>query len=129
MGYMPLSIYIAAGGALGALGRYGLGHLVTMMAGHGFPYGTLCANILGSLIMGILISSFALFWDVPQQYKAFMTIGFLGAFTTFSTFSLDTVTLIERGALMSAFVYVLLSVLVSIGALFCGMWFVRTVYS
>jgi CrcB protein len=94
-----------------------------------FPYGTMIVNIVGSFIMGLLISFFALVWEPPQALKAFLTVGLLGAMTTFSTFSLDTVVLFERNEHVAGLFYVALSVIASITALFAGMAIVRACVS
>lgn len=114
-------LYVAAGGALGAVGRYGIMNMIGALFGHGFPFGTLAVNILGSLILGAGIEASALAWSPSPEIRAMLLIGFLGAFTTFSAFSLDTVTLITRGETSAAFLYVATSVVVSIGALWAGM--------
>lgn len=118
-------IYIAIGGALGAVARHGVNVASLKWGGMDFPYGTLTANILGSFLMGALIAALAHGWDIPTHFKSLLTVGFLGAFTTFSTFSLDAVTLYERGALLSAGLYIAASVILSIAALFAGMLLVR----
>lgn len=116
---------IAAGGALGAVSRYGISLAAGHLIGHGFPWGTLIVNVAGSFIMGILIAIFAHFWHPPNALRLFFVTGFLGGFTTFSTFSLDIVTLYERGEIVSAVLYGTASVALSIGALFAGMALVR----
>jgi CrcB protein len=116
---------VGFGGALGAMARYGFGHMLMGILGTAFPYCTLCVNILGSFLMGVLITSFAMFSDMSENLKLFMTAGFLGAFTTFSAFSFDTVTLFERGAIWQAVFYVLASVTISIVGLLVGMFCVK----
>ncbi len=116
---------IAAGGAVGALARYGVQNLSVFFLGHGFPWGTMIANIAGSFLMGIMIAWFAHFWQPSHSLKLFLITGCLGAFTTFSTFSLDFVTLIERSAFLNAFLYLSGSVILSIGALFAGLSLIR----
>lgn len=118
---------IALGGALGALARHGVNVTATHIVGHGFPWGTLAANIMGSFFMGLLIASLAHFWQPSPAIKSMLVTGFLGAFTTFSTFSLDTVTLWERGALLQAGGYMAASVIFSITALIAGMLIVRSI--
>jgi CrcB protein len=118
---------IAAGGAIGAVLRHFLNSAVIGMVGGNFPWGILTINILGSLVMGLLIGFFAQFYDPGQTVKAFLTVGVLGGFTTFSSFSLDTVMLFERGAFMQAAAYVGASVFVSLAALAGGMYLMRTV--
>ncbi len=122
---MKLLLAIAAGGALGAVGRYATANLVGRLLGHGFPFGTIAVNVVGSLILGALIEFMALKWNVGLELRAFLVIGVLGAFTTFSAFSLDTVVLFERGDLGAAFVYVMASVVLSIAALFAGLYLIR----
>ena len=94
-----------------------------------YPFGTLTVNIVGSLIMGLLIGWFAHKADPGQSWRLFMTTGILGGFTTFSAFSLDAVSLYERGQLAVALVYVGASVIVSISALFGGLLVVRTMFT
>ncbi len=114
-------LYVAAGGALGAVGRYGVMNAIGAMFGHGFPFGTLIVNIAGSLILGAGIEASALVWSPSPEIRAMLVVGFLGAFTTFSAFSLDTVTLITRGETVAAVMYIAASVVLSIGALWAGM--------
>lgn len=118
---------VAAGGALGAVGRYlvmsGVGHVI----GHGFPWGTLAVNIVGSFAMGVLIELLALVWSPPAELRALLVVGFLGAFTTFSTFSLDAWILVQRGATLAAAGYVAASVLLCVGGLVAGLHAARAV--
>lgn len=116
---------IALGGAVGAVGRHFVAGQVTQYFGTAFPLGTLTVNVLGSFIMGCLIESMALVWSPGSELRAFLTVGMLGAFTTFSTFSLEVVLLAERGAFFSVLAYIVLSVLLSVGALFLAMQLVR----
>ena len=124
---MNMILSIAAGGAIGAVGRYltmaGIGQWI----GHGFPYGTLVVNIIGSLVLGSLIEIFALTWSPSQELRAFFVVGVLGAFTTFSAFSLDVVALIERGEFLPAASYIIVSVVLSVAALFLGMMIFRQI--
>ncbi len=117
---------IAAGGALGAVMRYGVNVLSFHTLGHNFPYGTLIVNILGSFLMGILIATFAHFWQPSKHVHFFLITGFLGAFTTFSTFSLDVSALFERGAYLATGGYMAASIILSITALFAGLALIRT---
>ena len=123
---MNVILAVAAGGALGAVGRYLLVVQVGHWLGTGFPYGTMVANVLGSFIMGALIETMALVWSTSLELRAFLTVGVLGAFTTFSTFSMDVALLVERGAFGPAFLYVLSSVVLSIAALFAAMHLFRS---
>ena len=126
---MNMILAIAGGGAIGAVLRHFFGVFSLKIIGTGFPYGTLSVNIIGSFVMGALIAYFAHHWSPSQEVKAFLTVGILGAFTTFSTFSLDAVTLWERGEQLGAFLYVLASVVLSIMALFAGLFIIRQIYT
>ena len=116
---------IAIGGALGAVGRHLVGAHMLRMLGSGFPWGTVTVNVVGSFVLGALIETMALRWSVGPELRAFMTVGVLGAFTSFSAFSLDVAVLSGRGALVPAGLYVIASVSLSILALFFGLWLFR----
>lgn len=120
--------YVAADGSMGAVARYGFDAIMMMMLGTGFPYATFITNILGSFLMGILIESFALFWNPGAALQVFLTTGFLAAFTTFSTFSLDFVNFYQRGDIGHALIYLIGSVLLSISALFLGLYLTRSFF-
>jgi fluoride exporter len=118
-----LAVFIGAG--IGGTLRHAVNEAALRMVGAGFPVATLGVNIIGSLVMGLFVGWFALRFDPGQEWRLFLTTGLLGGFTTFSTFSLDTAVMIERGAGALALAYVLLSVFLSIGALFVGLALVR----
>ena len=122
-------VSIATGGALGALARHGVNVAAVHAFGHGFPWGTLIVNILGSFLMGALIGLLGQFWQPSDTVRIFMVTGFLGAFTTFSTFSLDAVTLWGRGEVWYAGSYMLGSVILSVAALMAGLWVIRSFVS
>ncbi|MBN8520717.1 MAG: fluoride efflux transporter CrcB [Alphaproteobacteria bacterium] len=124
---MPSFLYVAAGGAMGAVLRYVLGDLVTRMVGQGFPWGTLMINILGSFLMGVVVAGWNKMPSLPPEGYLFLAVGILGGFTTFSTFSLEAVQLWEQGNVAACFIYVMASVLVSILALMGAMLWVRSV--
>jgi CrcB protein len=125
MGYLGYLI-VFLGGGLGAALRHGINILSLRILGAAFPYATLFENVSGSLVMGLLAGYFAFkSGDVSQQWRLFLTTGILGGYTTFSTFSLDTALLYERGALGLAALYVVGSVALSIGGLFAGLALVR----
>lgn len=124
---MKLILAIAAGGALGAVARHFVSVQAAAWFGSSFPIGTLTVNVVGSFIMGVLVETMALAWSTSGELRAFLTVGILGAFTTFSTFSLDVATLVERGETLSAGLYVAASVVLSIGALFLGLAVMRAV--
>lgn len=120
-------IAVAAGGAVGATLRHAVNQLAWHVLGAGFPWGTLTINILGSFAMGALAGAFALFWDASQTVRLFLAVGVLGGFTTFSAFSLDAVLLFQKGQTGEAVLYVLASVLLSLGALCAGMILIRMI--
>ena len=122
---MKLMLAVAAGGALGSLARYLLSGQVGRLLGIGFPWGTLVVNILGSFVMGVLVELLALRWSVSPELRAFLTVGILGGFTTFSAFSLEVALLLERGQTVAAATYVVASVALSVGALFLGLMLLR----
>lgn len=117
---------IGLGGAIGAIMRHGVNVASMKFFGDGFPWGTLSVNVLGSFVMGVLIAIFAHYWQPSPALRVFLVTGLLGAFTTFSTFSLDASVLYERGALAPAAFYVMGSVVLSIGALFMGLMIIRS---
>ena len=116
---------IAIGGAVGSLARYFVASTVQSAAWPGFPWGIFVVNVTGGLIMGIVTALGALKLSYTPEIRAFLTVGILGGYTTFSTFSLDSALLIERGAFTAAAAYVVGSAVLSILALFAGMWLVR----
>jgi CrcB protein len=119
-------LLVGAGGAIGAMARYGFSLVVGRLWGPGFPLATLLINIIGSLAMGLLIGWFARTlpsWAV--EGRLFLAVGVLGGFTTFSAFSLDVITLIERGEGAQGAAYAALSVVVSVAALYLGLLMTR----
>lgn len=124
---MKLLLAVAAGGAAGAVVRYLVTSWIGHTLGHGFPWGTLVVNVVGSFALGALVEVMALKWSVTPELRAFMVVGVMGAFTTFSTFSLDVVTLAERGASAASVAYILASVILSVGAFVAAMRLLRIV--
>jgi len=116
---------VAAGGAIGAAARYLAGVAFMRAMGPGFPWGTLAVNVAGSFLMGVLIVTLAHLGGT--RFAPFLAVGVLGGFTTFSSFSLDAVTLYERGAVAAAAGYVGASVVLSLAALFAGLAVARAV--
>ena len=112
---------IAAGGATGALLRFWMSGWVYAMVGRGFPYGTLVVNVTGSLVMGFLYVWLIERTNVGAEWRALLLIGLLGAFTTFSTFSIETLALVEDGEHLKAVINILTSVLLCLGAAWMGM--------
>jgi CrcB protein len=123
---LGLLLAIAIGGGVGSLARHYLSSGIYSVTGSAFPYGILVVNVLGGLIMGIVVELGALKLNYSLEMRAFLTTGILGGFTTFSTFSLDSALLIERGDWIGAALYMIGSVLLSVGALFGGLWLVRS---
>lgn len=122
---MTTVLFVAAGGALGASARYVVGIAMGRLLGAEFPWGTLTVNVVGCLFMGLLIEAMALRWTVSHELRAFLTVGLLGGFTTFSAFSTDFALLFERNDYVSAGLYLFASVTLSIAALFAGLAIVR----
>ena len=120
-------VQVALGGALGATSRYLTGLATLRLIGSGFPWGTLAVNVVGSFLMGMIVVVLA--QTIGNRYAPFLVTGFLGGFTTFSAFSLDAVSLYERGAAGLAASYVLSSVILSLAALVAGLWVARGVFA
>ncbi len=119
-------LLVGLGGAIGAMSRYGASMLVGRIWPHAFPLGTLLINIAGSAAMGVFIGLLARTlppWQ--EEARLFIAIGILGGFTTFSSFSLDTIALMERGEMLQAGLYVLLSVVVCLIGLYLGLLVTR----
>ena len=126
---MPLTLLLVGlGGAFGAISRYLLNLGATRALGPGFPYGTLGANVIGGVLMGVLVGVLALRGGADQEkWRLLIGVGVLGGFTTFSSFSLETALMIEQRRLEIAAVYVLTSVGAAIGGLFIGLFLMRKI--
>ena len=122
---MTQILAIAAGGAIGALLRYWTSIAVHGRLGMAFPYGTLAVNVLGSLLMGFLYVWLIDRMAAGPALRAFLLVGVLGAFTTFSTFSMETLNLLEAGHPGKALANVLVSVLVCVTAAALGVFAAR----
>jgi len=118
---------IAGGGAIGALMRYWVSSAVYGWLGRGFPWGTLAVNVLGSFLMGLLTVLLIERLDSLPETRAFLLIGLLGAFTTFSTFSVETLMLIETGAWPRAVANAVASVLACVLAAALGLFMGRQI--
>src|SRR4029078_4893919 len=119
-------LYIALGGAAGSLLRYSLGGAVQRLSAGGFPIGTLLVNVTGCFIIGILVRQF-MNMQLPPDLRALLIVGFCGGFTTFSTFSAETIGLIEGGEYARASTYVLLSVALCLVATLAGITTMRLI--
>lgn len=115
------------GGAIGAGARHLTGRATLAAFGIGFPYGTLAVNLIGGFAMGLLVGVLARLSVPGENWRLFLSVGVLGGYTTFSSFSLDVANMIQRGDLGVAAFYILISVLGSIVALFAGLATVRVV--
>ncbi|PSH66385.1 MULTISPECIES: fluoride efflux transporter CrcB [Phyllobacterium] len=122
---MNAILLVASGGAIGSVARYLVGVLMTRAFGANYPYGTLTVNVAGGFLMGLFIGIMAQRLEGSMDLRLFVAVGIMGGFTTFSSFSLDVAVLWERGELLTALIYVLASVILSIGALFLGLWLAR----
>jgi len=122
---MYYSLLVMAGGAIGSLARYQFGRLSMHLVGMAWPWGTLGVNILGGFVMGLFAGWLAARAQGGEAFRVFFAVGILGGFTTFSSFSLETVLMIERGEWISALGYALVSVIASVCALALGLGIVR----
>lgn len=124
-----LLMFVGLGGAIGAVGRF----LMMSWVGHythtGFPWGTLTVNIVGAFVLGSVLELSALTWSPSPEIRAMVVVGMLGAFTTFSAFSMDLYYLIDRGAIVNAALYAMGSVLVCLLAFWAGLSLFRVVLS
>ena len=118
-----MSIYfaIALGGSLGAISRYWVSTATYSWLGSNFPYGTLMVNVTGSLVMGFLTVVLVQRFDVSDEVRLGLIVGFLGSFTTFSAFSIDIIHWIENGAVIKALVYILVSVIACVLGAWAGL--------
>lgn len=115
----------AVGGAIGSVARYLVAIGSGKVFGINFPWGILIINVTGSFLIGVFVGLFATKWDLPQSLRIFLTVGICGGYTTFSTFSLDSYYLMERGQFPAALVYMVGSVVLSICALVGGLYLAR----
>jgi len=118
-------LIVAAGGAVGSVTRHLVGTASLRLFGSGVPVGTMVVNIVGSFLMGVFIELLAQRFSASEQLRLLVATGFLGGFTTFSAFSLDFITLWQRGETVAAVAYAAVSVNVSLLALAGGLALVR----
>ena len=124
---LQLIMFVGFGGALGAVGRFLLMSWVGHMTHTGFPWGTLAVNTGGAFVLGCVLELSALTWSPSPEIRAMVVVGILGAFTTFSTFSMDLYYLIDRGAILNAALYAMGSVLVCLLAFWAGLSLFRII--
>lgn len=113
-------LVIAAGGALGSVARFWVSSGVYQWLGRDFPYGTLAVNVAGSFLMGLLSVLLIERLALGPEWRAAILIGVLGGFTTFSAFSVETLSLLESGAISRALANVVISVVLCLGAVWLG---------
>lgn len=124
---MKYLLFVALGGAGGAVARYLLANYVHSWTSHHIPFGTMAVNILGSFFIGILYVLIVEKMVIHQDWRSVLMVGFLGAFTTFSTFSLESLSLLENGQIGSAFIYILASVTLCMLAVWCAATLTRLI--
>lgn len=124
---MQQLLAIAAGGAVGAVLRFGVSSNIYRLLGKEFPYGTLAVNVLGSFLMGLFFILIVERATLSAEWRSIIIIGFLGAFTTFSTFSMETLTLLESGELSRAALNIFLSVALCLAATWLGLMLARQI--
>lgn len=127
---MEKLLLVFLGGGLGSVARYGVGVLAMKRLGAGWPYGTFTVNVVGGLAMGALIGFLAHRGGADQErWRVLVAVGMLGGFTTFSSFSLEVALMIERREYGQAGLYVLLSVVLAVSALFVGLLSARRLFA
>ena len=119
-------LIIGIGGFFGSIGRYLFAHWIYRWFEPVFPLSTLVVNILGSLLIGIIYSLSEKGALMPAEWRIFLTVGLLGGFTTFSTFTFEMVVMLRDGQYFNVFSYALLSVFASLAACFFGMFLIRS---
>lgn len=115
------------GGAFGSAARHLVSRATLALIGPGYPWGTLVVNVTGGFAMGVLAGLLARFGQGGEQWRLLLGVGVLGGYTTFSTFSLDAMVLIERGDWASAIGYAVASVIGAISALTLGLMVARAI--
>ena len=116
---------VAVGGALGAMARYGVSSIIFNPSSQKFPWATMSVNVLGSFVMGMLFVIIVEKGALPAEMRSLLMVGFLGAFTTFSTFSLDALGLWQNGHIFMSLVYMLATVILCLIAISSAIWLTR----
>ena len=124
---MTYYLVIALGGAIGAMSRAFVGVQLTKILGTGFPFATLAINLLGSFLMGLCAVVILEHLKMTGYWRELVMVGFLGAFTTFSTFSIEGLNLLQSGQISAAFTYFIVSVLGCVLACFAG-WYLAKMF-
>ncbi|MDF1644366.1 MAG: fluoride efflux transporter CrcB [Pseudomonadales bacterium] len=114
-------IAIALGGAMGSVARFLTANMVATQLGTRFPYGTLMVNLVGSFLIGLTYILIVEKFKMSAEIRGLVMVGFLGAFTTFSTFSLELLDMLKSGALVGAALYLFVSVIVGVANVWLGM--------
>ena len=124
---MPPLIQVALGGAFGATARYMIGLATARLLGKDFPWGTVTVNFLGSFLMGVIVVVLA--HENGNRYAPLLMTGMLGGFTTYSAFSLDAITIYERGEVTLAALYVIATLVLALGGIVLGLYTARSFYA
>lgn len=123
---MQAYVTVFLGAGIGGAARHGINQIAAKYFGISFPYGTLIVNIVGSLLMGVLISLFAMHGEVSQTWRLFLAVGVLGGFTTFSAFSLEIALMFQREQYVTGAAYAFAAVILSVASLFFGLWVMKS---
>ena len=122
---MIQAILVAFGGAIGSVLRYYVGQWALRLMGPAFPWGTLAVNVVGCFVIGVFAELIARKFDASVELRLLLITGFLGGFTTFSAFSLDAISLFERGEAVAGGIYIAASVGLSMAAVVAGLAVMR----
>ncbi len=121
-------LVVAAGGALGSVARYLVGVWATRLFGIGFPWGTLCVNLVGSFVIGLVVELSALRFQLTPETRLFIITGLIGGFTIFSSYALEISAVMQRGNHILAALYAFGSIIAGVGAIFLAILIVRRIY-
>ena len=124
---MVQALLVAVGGAIGSVLRYYVGQWALRLAGPAFPWGTLTVNIVGCFVIGVFTEMIIRRFDASPELRLLLITGFLGGFTTFSAFSLDAISLFERGAVVPGAAYIVASVGLSMAGVTAGLALMRAI--